>query len=300
MKAGKLKLIFVLVFYLTLLVFFASPIFPKSNISLNLSNLKTADTQEKIIINGNWTDAQTAGICSGDGTPGNPYTIRDKDIEGDGVGNCITITNAYEYFTIENCTIHGSGNLLDDSGIYLVNVSNGIINKNGITGNRYGILIMNASNINITYNIIGNERGLKYRFKCSDMWLYLNSFTSSFYELYFEDVNSITFNTPTQFLYTYHGHNYTNYLGNYWSGKLDEFRDDNNDGVTDVPAIYTGGTVNFTRYEVHHHALMEPHINYILIAPYFPPESKIPGYNIFALGVLIAFTSLILLKRHKK
>ena len=76
------------------------------------------------------------------------------------------------------------------------------------------------------------------------MWLYLNSFASSSYELYFEDVNSITFNTPTQFLYTYHGQNYTNYLGNYWSGKLDEFRDDNHDGVTDVPTVYTGGTIN--------------------------------------------------------
>ncbi len=127
-------------------LFTVSGFFSYSTIQTESSStgLRGAVTHDPIIINGNWTETKSAGICSGSGTPEDPYTIEDKDVEGDGVGNCITITNAHEYFTIENCTIHGSGNLLDDAGICIENASNGIINKNGINGNRYGILIIDA------------------------------------------------------------------------------------------------------------------------------------------------------------
>ena len=298
MKYSKFRTLFFPLVIIILTIGFA----PTSNcqdesISTGLSS---SGIRGKIYIDGNWTETKTAGICSGDGTPTSPYVIENYEIDGKEDGNCITILNTYKYFVIENCTLYNATEDADFAGIYVENASNGIITENLLHSSKYGIFIRDASNINITFNKVGNIRGLKYLTNCTNMWLYLNTFTSSLYGVYFDDVDTINFNTPSQFLYTYQSQNYTNYLGNYYSGRVDELIDDNNDGISDIPLTGTGGTVNTTTVTSDRYALMKQYTFYFLIEPYIPEERKIPGYSLLTFVVVIGLTALILAKRLRK
>ncbi|TFG20897.1 MAG: hypothetical protein EU530_01730 [Promethearchaeota archaeon] len=73
--------------------------------------------------------------------------------------------------------------MVNDTGIFLQKVLNGVIHEKVIFGNYYGIYIIDSGNVNVTYNNIGNVRGMKTITLHSNMWLYLNSFTSSFYDI---------------------------------------------------------------------------------------------------------------------
>ena len=92
-------------------------------------NLKISGISGKIHINNNWTDAKTAGICTGSGTYMDPYVIRDLIINSNYSGNCILIENSFIYFKIENCTLYNSGSH-NWAGIRLKNVYNGILIDN--------------------------------------------------------------------------------------------------------------------------------------------------------------------------
>lgn len=54
------------------------------NIIFDKKNLHLSLISKKIHINNNWTDAETTGICTGNGTYSNPYIIEDLVIDGGG------------------------------------------------------------------------------------------------------------------------------------------------------------------------------------------------------------------------
>ena len=113
-------------------------------------NLKISIVSGKIHIDNNWTAAKTAGICTGNGTYSNPYTIEDEVINDGGVGQwtAILIENSNEYFSIENCSFYHS-EWSPYYGITLNNVQNGLIINKNCSSNRYGIRLSNSSNNNI-------------------------------------------------------------------------------------------------------------------------------------------------------
>jgi hypothetical protein len=88
------------------------------NGGLNVAvHLKNSANSGKIHINNNWTTTKTAGICSGEGTESNPYTLKNLIINAGGMGNRIHIENTTEYFKIENCTLYNSGGEFHNAGM---------------------------------------------------------------------------------------------------------------------------------------------------------------------------------------
>jgi len=125
--------------------------------NFDLENLKVSKMSEKIHINNNWTVAKAAGICIGNGTYSNPYTIENKVINDGGVEHwtAILIENSNEYFSIENCSFYRSERP-PYYGITLNNVQNGLIINNNCSPSFYGIRLSNSNNNTISDNIINN------------------------------------------------------------------------------------------------------------------------------------------------
>ncbi|MFW9828670.1 MAG: hypothetical protein ACFFEY_13845, partial [Candidatus Thorarchaeota archaeon] len=63
----------------------------KESIDLDNFNLKFSKLSEKIHIDGklDWINAETTGICAGNGTYSDPYVIEDLIIDGESSGSCI-------------------------------------------------------------------------------------------------------------------------------------------------------------------------------------------------------------------
>ena len=83
----------------------------------------------------NWTWAASEWGFSGSGMEGNPYIIRDLNIDGFGLASCIEINNSDVYFKIQNCTVSNSGTLEYQAGIKLQNANNGTIVNNTCSNN---------------------------------------------------------------------------------------------------------------------------------------------------------------------
>jgi len=106
----------------------------------------------------NWTWAASQYWCSGSGGVTDPYVIEDLEIDAQGTGSCISITNSRVYFSIEKCTVSDSGTSLTDAGIYLFNVTNGNIVENDCSNNGYaGILFSNCNSSTISSNIANSN-----------------------------------------------------------------------------------------------------------------------------------------------
>ena len=118
-------------------------------------NLKLSKISGKIYINGNsgWSDAKTAGICTGEGIISNPYIIEDLVIDGEGLGSCIWIENSDVFFKIENCTVYNSGSMGQGAGIKLDNTNNSQLIKNNCSSNYNGIRLSYSYNNTISGNI---------------------------------------------------------------------------------------------------------------------------------------------------
>jgi len=130
-------------------------------INFDNENLKISATTGKIHIDNNWTDAWSAGICTGNGTYSEPYVIEDLVIDAEGSGSAIFIENSKVYFKIENCTLYGteSGSRWG-AGIRLSNVSNSQLIGTNFSSNYVAIyLIENNYNNTITGNIVNNNGG---------------------------------------------------------------------------------------------------------------------------------------------
>lgn len=135
----------------------------------------------------------------GDGTPSNPYRI-----EGFHIRNAteilIEIHDTRAHFIIQYNLLDGvDGN--DDEGIYLENVTNGLIYNNIIKNSMWGIYFWEASNNSISENYVFNNSIYGLIFQGSILGainntVYNNTIHNNGYGIYLTgaDENNITFN----------------------------------------------------------------------------------------------------------
>ncbi|MHA1268254.1 MAG: right-handed parallel beta-helix repeat-containing protein [Candidatus Helarchaeota archaeon] len=95
---------------------------------------------------------------SGNGSKGNPYILEnlavDAFLTNPNRTFCININNTNAYFIIKNCTTFRGY-----YGIWLNNVSNGIIERNNFSSETMvSVKMTNCTNINITHNIMNEEK----------------------------------------------------------------------------------------------------------------------------------------------
>jgi len=96
----------------------------------------------------------TNGVIGGDGSQGNPHVISGWEILTDS-STGIEIRGTSAYFTIENCSVHGS---LLHTGILLNNSANGVVRNVSSTMNLEGLVAMNSSDMLIAdCNMSANE-----------------------------------------------------------------------------------------------------------------------------------------------
>ncbi|MFX1479627.1 MAG: nitrous oxide reductase family maturation protein NosD [Promethearchaeota archaeon] len=132
-----------------------------SQFNSEIRDLHVSKIYGKIYINNNWSDAKTAGLCTGSGNFSDPYIIEDLIIDARGTGSGILIESSIVYFIIENCTIINSRSGVPPSygaGISLDGVGNGTIKNNNISLNDIGIFI-NGNNNSISQNHVFNNLG---------------------------------------------------------------------------------------------------------------------------------------------
>ncbi|MFX1500753.1 MAG: NosD domain-containing protein [Promethearchaeota archaeon] len=108
----------------------------KNTVKFKKTNIRALKISERIIISNNWSEAKSAGICTGFGTFSDPYVIEDLIIDGGGSGTGLLIASKIVYFRIENCTIFNC-----ESGIRLVRSCNGTLLKNNCSYNDIGIYL---------------------------------------------------------------------------------------------------------------------------------------------------------------
>jgi len=110
-----------------------------------------------IISNDDFADQATTGGWNGTGISTDPYIIDNYEITiitNDSAG--IAIVNTDVHFIIRNCQIVTSG-AIDNSGIYLETVRNGILANNTITIDEgHGMLVIDSSNCTIQDNEVKN------------------------------------------------------------------------------------------------------------------------------------------------
>ncbi|MHA1380769.1 MAG: NosD domain-containing protein [Candidatus Helarchaeota archaeon] len=134
--------------------------------------IKISSTVNPFVIDGttnqNWSYyEQTYNWCTGSGIYSDPYIIQDIIVDGGGTSSCIVIKNSDNYFRIENCTLFNAGaSIKSEAGIYLYNVSNGIISDNNASNNCvsnsngyliFGIYLEKSNNIILINNLVNNN-----------------------------------------------------------------------------------------------------------------------------------------------
>ena len=129
-----------------------------------VSKQKSYTPHDPISINGNagFTSQAVSEGWAGDGTEGNPYIIKNYDINASSAHG-IKIRNTNAYFIIRNCVIHdGYGVYPHYYGIYFYNVQNGKIDNVTSYNNNYGVYLYYSSNNNTITNcaVYNNSRGI--------------------------------------------------------------------------------------------------------------------------------------------
>ncbi|MBA2857961.1 hypothetical protein HNP93_000662 [Methanococcus maripaludis] len=156
--------------------------------------------------------------------------------------NEITVKNTTSsQYTDLSCTESNSiafvNNTLINSGIFLDNTNYSIIEKNDIIGEDSYIDLYDSCNNNI----------------------FLNNVNPSMVSIYNSDCVNNTFSSPYLINYTYNGHNYTNYMGNYYGNVT--YSSNNGRGL--------GSNYTITSYDeslnvTDNYPLIEPFENYFL------------------------------------
>ncbi len=156
-RKNKIICVTIGIVFASLLIINSNPIFTAVNkesdfsnvINFNDENLKISKVSGKIHIYNNWTDAVTAGICTGSGTYSDPYVIEDLVIDGGGSGTGIWIQFSSVYFKVENCTVYNSF-----IGIDIYSCDNNIVTGNNASYNDYGIQVEDCNNCIISENTV--------------------------------------------------------------------------------------------------------------------------------------------------
>ena len=127
-------------------------------VTVKLDNMLPHDF---IYINGNKNFTLENGVTNGTGTKNNPYIIKHWEINTSNKDR-ITIKNTDAYFIIRHCFIHAEKNNIY-TGIYLYNVTNGIIDSVILYNNYNGLVFNHSQNNNVTNCIIAsNDKGISF------------------------------------------------------------------------------------------------------------------------------------------
>ncbi|MFW9869564.1 MAG: nitrous oxide reductase family maturation protein NosD [Candidatus Thorarchaeota archaeon] len=123
-----------------------------SNIESSRSILAyTPHTPISIDGDNNFSQTALSEGWDGDGSSEYPYEIVCLEIDrAGGIGHCINITNTRVNFTIQSCNLTGAS-IGSGAGIYLNNVSYGVLRNNTCSSNRIGIYLI-GSHINTLAN----------------------------------------------------------------------------------------------------------------------------------------------------
>lgn len=97
----------------------------------------------------------------GSGTPENPYVIEGLSIEGAYLESCIEVVDTRVHFIVSNCFLYGVEGYFS-AGLYLNNVTNGLIEHNNCTQNDDAILLRRCQNNTLRSNrcFINNRKGI--------------------------------------------------------------------------------------------------------------------------------------------
>lgn len=159
------------------------------------------------------------------------------------------------------------------TGILLAYTKNSVIENTNLSYNRNAaISLFRSTGNSITNNncLYNSDRGISLRDSSNNI-IYLNNFIidDPMFGKNVDSYNSTnTWNSPTKIRYEYDGREYTNYLGNYWNdymrtwwGVPGERKDENKDGIGDIP--YSKGIVD-------NYPLMDKFENYTIKEKIYP------------------------------
>ncbi len=111
-----------------------------------------------ILIDGDAAFTPANGVTRGSGTAVDPFVIEGWDINAS-TADGIRITNTNAHFVVQDVAAH-SGAPLDD-GIVLYNTTNGIVQRSVVTGNRFGIFLVDTIDTVIAANrVTDGSRGI--------------------------------------------------------------------------------------------------------------------------------------------
>jgi len=281
-----------------------------SKTSLQIS--ATYDTPIKIIdLPGsltNWSWAKDQGYCTGSGTSGDPYIIKNHIFNTSTiVTSPLWIQDSLKHFVVEDCLFIGNSLF---AGILLHNVTNGkimgnsmgfptgaliymrnssyniISNNNASYGTQYGILLQGAAGTTryntISNNIVSNNtnNGILLRSGCENNTISENIVNDNgnrginldsgtmYNEIYLNCLN----NTSNAMDDGTNNHWDNGIKGNYWEDY--PYDDANSDGIGDTPYDISGSAGSQDNYP-----LME------CPGPSISSGGQIPGYDI---GILVS------------
>lgn len=124
------------------------------------SDLYTSQIEINDISTNNWSWAKTQGYCTGMGTEGDPYIIKDDIFSVGG----LVISNSIKFFEIINCTFENSVG----TGLFLNNATNGKISNITAQNNNNGIYLLNSHNIEISECILKSNDAYELLVENSD------------------------------------------------------------------------------------------------------------------------------------
>ncbi|MEM3396693.1 MAG: NosD domain-containing protein [Thermoplasmata archaeon] len=146
-----------------------------------------------IIGNSDFTSAN--GVVSGSGTQSDPYVIEGWEIDANGGTYCIWIENTTAYFVIRNCTAKNttaSSEPQYGSGILLMNLTNGVVERNNLTQNYIALGIGNSNNVTMTNNEITSNNYPLILGSAHNCSIYGNTIKNNVYGVFIRESANIT------------------------------------------------------------------------------------------------------------